>query len=159
MNRDDLLTLLKYFDQSETAYLKYVGPEDQIEISKEVPNFLPAYPNDQAHSGLATVKEVSNFQIKEEQASLEAKLEEEAGKAYEKVQAPLVGVAYLQASPEDDCFVKVGDQVEAGQVLMIIEAMKLMNEIQAPVSGRIAEICVENESVVEFGQTLVKIQV
>ena len=74
------------------------------------------------------------------------------------VKAPLVGTFYTSASPESDPYVKVGDTVEAGQVLGIVEAMKLMKEIEAEFSGTVTKILVENEQVVEYGQPLFVIE-
>ena len=71
-----------------------------------------------------------------------------------EVNAPIVGTFYSSASPDSPPFVKEGDKVQAGQVLCIIEAMKLMNEIEADVSGTIAEILVRNEEAVEYGQVI-----
>lgn len=70
------------------------------------------------------------------------------------VTSPLVGTFYSAASPEDEPFVKVGDKVKKGQKLGIIEAMKLMNDIESDFDGEIVEILVENEGVVEYGQPL-----
>jgi acetyl-CoA carboxylase biotin carboxyl carrier protein len=74
------------------------------------------------------------------------------------VTAPIVGTFYAAPSPDAPVFVKVGDRVEPGKVLCIIEAMKLMNEIEAEVSGTIAEILVRNEDPVEYGQILFRIE-
>lgn len=74
-----------------------------------------------------------------------------SGKA---VKAPMVGVFYAASAPGEEPFVSVGTRVKKGDVLCIIEAMKLMNEITAECDGEIAEICAENEQVVEYGQTL-----
>ena len=70
------------------------------------------------------------------------------------VKAPMVGVFYAASSPEEEPYVTVGSKVKNGDELCIIEAMKLMNEITADCDGEIAEICAENEQVVEYGQTL-----
>ena len=70
------------------------------------------------------------------------------------VTSPMVGTFYRAPNPGAEPFVKVGDHVEAGQTLGIIEAMKLLNEIEAETSGTIKEICVENAQPVEFGQPL-----
>ena len=70
------------------------------------------------------------------------------------VKSPMVGSVYLQPEPGAALFVKVGDTVEAGQTLMIIEAMKTMNPIPAPKAGRMVEILVEDGQPVEFGEPL-----
>ncbi|MDA3973546.1 acetyl-CoA carboxylase biotin carboxyl carrier protein [Enterococcus thailandicus] len=75
-----------------------------------------------------------------------------------EVKSPIVGVVYLQPSPDKPAYKKVGDQVAKGEIICIIEAMKLMNEITSDFDGEIVEILAENEEVVEFGQPLVKIQ-
>ena len=81
----------------------------------------------------------------------------ETNSSLNNVKAPLVGVFYAAPSPEEDAYVKVGDRVNKGDVLCVIEAMKMFNEIKAETSGTIAEICVDNGNVVEYGQTLFKI--
>ena len=81
----------------------------------------------------------------------------ETNSSLNDVKAPLVGVFYAAPSPEEDVYVKVGDRVNKGDVLCVIEAMKMFNEIKAETSGTIAEICVDNGNVVEYGQTLFKI--
>ena len=74
------------------------------------------------------------------------------------VESPLVGVAYLSPSPDKPAFVAVGDTVKKGQTLMIIEAMKVMNEVPADRDGVVTEILVANQDVVEYGQGLVRIK-
>lgn len=70
------------------------------------------------------------------------------------VKSPMVGVFYSAPSPTEEPFVKVGDKVKKGDVLCIVEAMKLMNEITSEYDGEIAEVCCEDGGLVEFGQTL-----
>ena len=72
--------------------------------------------------------------------------------------APIVGTFYAAPSPDAPAFVKVGDRVKPGTVLCIIEAMKLMNEIEAEVAGVVREVAVENEDPVEYGQVLFRIE-
>ena len=74
-----------------------------------------------------------------------------------EVKSPLVGVFYNAPSPDAQPFVRVGDHVKKGDVLCIVEAMKLMNEISAPQDGEIVDICVSSGAVVEYGQTLFKL--
>ena len=71
--------------------------------------------------------------------------------------APMVGVFYAAPAPGDEPFVHVGSKVKAGETLCIIEAMKLMNEINSEMDGEIAEICVGNGQVVEYDQPLFRI--
>ncbi|MDD5679911.1 MAG: acetyl-CoA carboxylase biotin carboxyl carrier protein [Candidatus Omnitrophica bacterium] len=71
-----------------------------------------------------------------------------------EIKSPMVGTFYKAPSPDSPPFIKVGDNVDVGQVVCIIEAMKLMNEIKSEVKGKIAAVLVENADPVEFGQTL-----
>lgn len=79
-------------------------------------------------------------------------------KAGDAVNSPMVGTVYLQPQPGSPSFIKVGDTVQAGQTLMIIEAMKTMNPIPAPRAGKVVEILVSDAQPVEFGEPLVVIE-
>ncbi len=74
------------------------------------------------------------------------------------IKSPFVGTFYAAPGPGKPTYAKVGDKVKVGQALCVLEAMKIMNEIDADINGEIVEICVENESLVEFGQPLFKIK-
>jgi acetyl-CoA carboxylase biotin carboxyl carrier protein len=74
------------------------------------------------------------------------------------IKSPMVGTFYRSPSPEVDPFIKVGDHVKKGDTLCIIEAMKIMNEVEAEVSGVILDIQIENAQPVEYGQTLFLIE-
>ena len=76
----------------------------------------------------------------------------------EEVKSPMVGTAYLQASPEAPPFVQPGDKIKKGQTLLIVEAMKTMNPIQAPRDGVVKEILVGDAQPVEFGEPLVLLE-
>lgn len=82
------------------------------------------------------------------------KVEEE----YKEIKSPMVGTFYSSSSPKAEPFVKVGDKIKKGQVVCIVEAMKLMNEIEAEFDGEIVEICKKDEDMVEYGTTLFKIK-
>ncbi|HIS68128.1 MAG TPA: acetyl-CoA carboxylase biotin carboxyl carrier protein [Candidatus Gallacutalibacter stercoravium] len=84
-------------------------------------------------------------------AEAEKKEEPVAGR---EQKSPMVGVFYAAPSPESEPYVKVGSRVKKGDVLCIIEAMKLMNEVTAEFDGEVAEICAQDGEVVEYGQTL-----
>ena len=75
-----------------------------------------------------------------------------------KVTSPIVGTFYRSSSPDKPAYVEVGDVVKKGQVLCIIEAMKLMNEIESEVSGKVVQALVENGQPVEYGQALFAIE-
>lgn len=83
---------------------------------------------------------------------------EKAVAAGHQVKAPIVGTFYRSSSPDAAAFVQVGDKVESGQVLCIIEAMKLMNEIESDKAGTVREILVSNAQPVEYGQALFVIE-
>lgn len=94
----------------------------------------------------------------------EAKEVKEAQKTVEdknivSVVSPIVGTFYSSSGPDTEDFVSIGSKVKKGQTLCIIEAMKLMNEIEAEVDGEIVEILAENEQMVEYGQEIFKIAI
>ena len=75
-----------------------------------------------------------------------------------EVTSPFVGTFYRSSSPESPAYAKQGDNISSGKVLCIVEAMKIMNEIESEISGEIVEVCVENETYVEFGQVLFRVK-
>ena len=91
-------------------------------------------------------------------AAVEAPAAEKPASKGTAITSPMVGSFYQSPSPGAKPFIKVGDTVAAGQVVCIIEAMKLMNEIETEVSGRITEICVEDGQSVEYGQVLMYVE-
>lgn len=80
-------------------------------------------------------------------------------KNYEEVKSPMVGTFYRTPAPDEPPYVEVGDRIRSGQVLCIIEAMKLMNEIEAEISGQVMEILVNSGEPVEYGQVLMRVKV
>ena len=82
----------------------------------------------------------------------------EPAKKGNPVVSPMVGTFYSKPAPDKEAFVKVGDTVSSGDVVCIIEAMKLMNEIETEFSGKVVEICVEDGQAVEYGQTIMYIE-
>ena len=89
------------------------------------------------------------------QAPAEAKEEKKSGTP---ITSPMVGTFYMAPSPDSAPFVSVGDSVKAGDVVCIIEAMKMMNEIKSEVAGKVVEVCVEDGQPVEFGQVLMYVE-
>lgn len=107
-----------------------------------------------------------NEQVQEEPAAASAESQmmqnsqmEDTQKNAKIITSPLVGIFYAAPAEDADAFVQVGDSVKKGQVLAIVEAMKLMNEIESDFEGTITEILVENGQPVEYGQPLFAIKV
>ena len=96
--------------------------------------------------------------VTEKKETALANTENKQEENFKVVKSPMVGTFYASSSPEKEPFVKVGDKVHKGQVLCIIEAMKLMNEIESEYDGEIVEVCVNNEDMVEYGTPLFKIK-
>lgn len=98
---------------------------------------------------------VPQFRVTQEpiQSQVQTKKEETEKKLIE-IKAPMVGTFYRAPSPESPHFVEVGQEIDIGQVVCIIEAMKLMNEIKSEIKGKIIEILIENGQPIEFGQAL-----
>lgn len=107
-------------------------------------------------SDVTEEQEISISELPEE--SNETKIEEPfSSDNLHEVKAPLVGTYYSSPKPTDPPFINIGDKVTKGQILCIIEAMKIFNEIESDVTGIIKDICIENGDPVEFDQLILKI--
>jgi acetyl-coA carboxylase, biotin carboxyl carrier protein len=163
MQYEELVKLIDKLDQSSLAYFEFTNDNERLLLAKEVPQVAapaPVVVTDVTESAaltapasLAAPAPVAVPEVVEAPAA-PAPAPVAAGK---DVPAPMVGVVYLQANPDADPYVQVGDSVKKGQVLCLIEAMKLMNEIVAPQDGVVSAILVENENIVEYGQALFRI--
>ena len=165
MNINEIKDLMAQFDQSSLREFSYKNQSDELTFSKnESSAAVTTTPAVSAAPVIAPVQPASAPVSKTvSQAAPTAAPEvgpEAPAPAAEGdvVESPLVGVAYLAAGPDKPAFVSVGDQVKKGQTLMIIEAMKVMNEVPAPKDGLVTEILVQNEEMVEFGKGLVRIK-
>ena len=162
MNLNEIKDLMAQFDQSSLREFSYKNGTDELQFSKNearIASEAPA-PVAPAPTAAATSPVVSAPSTPVESLVEEAPAPAETTVAPEGdiVESPLVGVAYLAAGPDKPAFVTVGDSVKKGQTLVIIEAMKVMNEIPAPRDGVVTEILVSNEEMVEFGKGLVRIK-
>jgi len=92
------------------------------------------------------------------EAPAEPEVDVSAGSGLVEVTSPMVGTFYRAPAPDAPAYVEVGDRVSLGQTVCILEAMKLMNELESEVSGTIREICVQNADPVEYGQVLFRIE-
>ena len=144
MNINEIKDLMAQFDQSSLREFSYKNQSDELTFSKN-----------EGQAAVATAPAVGAAPTAAPEVVSEAPTPAAEG---DVVESPLVGVAYLAAGPDKPAFVSVGDQVKKGQTLMIIEAMKVMNEVPAPKDGLVTEILVQNEEMVEFGKGLVRIK-
>lgn len=159
MDYEDLMGLIDRIDQSTLSYLDYKTDLHHLILSKKMPQLNTQLESSQLGQSTEPIQQ-SDLEKPEKgnESSLvesESVTEEETG---EIIKSPMIGVAYLQANPDEDPYVKVGDRVEEGDTICIIEAMKLMNEIKASESGLVTEILIEDEEVVEFNQSLIRIK-
>jgi len=155
MNISEIKDLLAQFDASTLREFSYKNNGEELNLSKNQTSSVTAAPvAPQAPvAPVAAPAAVETAATPVEEASASAQAAEG-----EVIESPLVGVAYLSPSPEKPAFVSVGDTVKKGQTLLIVEAMKVMNEVPAPKDGVITEILVANEEVVDYGKGLVRIK-
>ena len=149
--------LVKLVSDSELSELVLEDSEQAIVLKKNenqvISQVVPS--SNMAQIPLASVGTVSN----NTQTAVETKEEEVKEKPKGKpITSPMLGTFYKAPSPDASPFVTVGDMVATGQVVCIIEAMKMMNEIEAEVSGRVVEICVADGQSVEYGQVLMYVE-
>lgn len=151
MTVDEIKEIMKAFSDSEISYLEYEGEDSsKLLLEKQERTMVPARNLPVASSEPQFIPAVSD--------RLEGNAAPEADKGGNIIKSPLVGTFYSSASPEAEPFVKVGDHVKKGQVLGIIEAMKLMNDIESEYDGEIEEILVNNKDMVEYDQPLFRIK-
>ncbi len=165
MNINEIKDLMAQFDQSSLREFSYKNQSDELTFSKnEGQAAVATAPAVSAAPIVAPVQPASAPVLEPAPQAAPTAAPEVAPEAPtpaaegDVVESPLVGVAYLAAGPDKPAFVNVGDQVKKGQTLMIIEAMKVMNEVPAPKDGVITEVLVQNEEMVEFGKGLVRIK-
>ena len=156
MEYQQILELVKEVSKAGLTNFEYTEGNIRIAMSCPQPEEKIVVPasnlvlQEAAGAGVNTVETAVSAQQEPEQIT-----EEKGGNI---VKSPLVGTFYAAPSEDAQPFVKVGDTVKKGQTLAIVEAMKLMNEIESEFDGVVTEILVENEDNVEYGQPLFRIQ-
>ena len=148
MKMSDIRTLAELVEKHGLTALDYAEGEAHIRIERTPAPVTVAVPA--APAAPAAAPAPAAEPVKDEDAGADFN-------AAKMVLSPMVGVFYASPSPSDPPFVTVGSKVKKGDVLCIIEAMKLMNEITAEEDGEIIDICAANGSVVEYGQILFKL--
>lgn len=154
---DEIKELLKAFNDSKATELEIKDADGEKIVIKQVtekstyitPAALPQIPAVKAESS-----ELAAIQTAPQTAEASAAAADTPTDNSKVISSPMVGVFYAAPSPDAEPYVSVGSVVKKGDVLCLIEAMKLMNEVQAEQSGEIVKVCVENGQVVEYGQPL-----
>ena len=148
MDLRQIKNLMKEFEDSKIHKLEINDKEFSIKLEKEAITFssTPSTQTTLVAAPVATPEVVETVK------------EEEPVNLNVLVKAPLVGTFYESPSPDANAFVRVGQKVSKGETLFIVEAMKVMNEITAPVDGTIVKINVSDATMVEFGQVVMEIK-
>lgn len=149
MNVDEIARLIELLDRSSLAELSWASENDRLTLKKPgagVPVQMVAAPVVAAPSAPAAAPAPAPA------VSNPVAVEVDAGLV--EIRSPMVGTFYRSASPDAPPYVEEGGRVEKGKTVCIVEAMKLMNEIESDVSGTIAKIVAQNEQPVEFGTVL-----
>ena len=143
---EEICELIQLVGSSGVASVEvdHAGSRVRIEGRSQVVSATVAAPEPQPASGVADIE-----------APASPAADDEEG--LHVINSPIVGTFYRAPNPDSDSYVKVGDYVEQGQTLCIIEAMKLMNELECEVQGTVVEICVEDAQPVEYGQVLFRV--
>lgn len=144
MKRNEVIKVAQWFSESNLSRLVWKDEMSSLELEKAV-TFV--------EEKKVSVPKPSFEEFYEEEET------EEAEEEIYILRSPVVGTFYTSPSPEERAFVKVGQRISKGDVLCIVEAMKLMNEISSPVDGVIKRIFPENDEMVEFDGALMEIEV
>ncbi|WP_432791921.1 acetyl-CoA carboxylase biotin carboxyl carrier protein [Peptacetobacter hiranonis] len=169
MNFKEIKELLMLIDNTKLEYVKLNTSDIELEVSKKVVGNIELGTKNTSvvenkENNIEKVLATNNSKNEENNIintndTLEDELVIEfAGENLKEVKAPLIGTFYESPDPDSPAFVSVGDHVEKGDTLCIVEAMKLMNEIKSEFTGKVVEIKATNESMVEYGQTLFVIE-
>lgn len=173
MNFKEIKELLMLIDNTKLEYVKLNTSDIELEVSKKVVGNIEIGTRNTSivenkENNTEKVSATNNNTNEENNIintndTLEDELAKEnvvefAGENLKEVKAPLIGTFYESPDPDSPAFVSVGDHVEKGDTLCIVEAMKLMNEIKSEFTGKVVEIKAANESMVEYGQTLFVIE-
>lgn len=163
MEFDQIITLIKTISDSKVTSFTYEKDDKKIciktgdQIKKQEVHMMPPMPMAPQMSMTPSMPMAPQAQIISQPVEAQSESHQEDSNL-KVITSPLVGTFYSASSPEDEPFVKVGDVIKKGQKLGIIEAMKLMNDIESDYDGEIVEVMVTNENMVEYGQPLFKIK-
>ena len=163
LDHDQLRALLALLGESDIQELRLEGDDFRLEVRRNLPAPAPvalvqapvAVPPAVPGSTLAPPAAPAAAAAS---ASAPPPAPPAARSDLQEITAPMVGTFYRAPAPGDPPFVEIGNRINAGQAVCILEAMKLMNELESEVSGEVVEILVENGTPVEFGQVLMRVR-
>ena len=155
LDHDQLRQLITLLGESDIQELKLEGDDFRLELRRNLPASQPqvvmqAPPAPALVAAPVAAPSASPSAAPPAAAAVRGDLLE--------ITAPMVGTFYRASAPGEPAFVELGSRISVGQPICIIEAMKLMNELEAEVSGEVVEILVENGTPVEFGQVLMRVR-
>ena len=150
---DYIEKLAKVISENGLTEISLEEGEQAITIRKDLPEVIAAAPAAPVYSAPQAAPQVSVSA-----PSQGASEKTEAAHKGKAITSPMVGTFYSAPSPDADPFVEVGKSISQGDVVCIVEAMKLMNEIESEFSGTVTEICVKDGQPVEYGQTLMYVE-
>jgi len=154
MNIKDIKTLAKLLDESGLSAVEVKEGESTIRLERTIQS------NTVIHNpqGYASTAPLLSYPVDDVAAAMAGKKDAPLDfNNLHELKAPIIGVFYSAPTPDSKPFVKKGDKVKKGDIVCIIEAMKVLNEIPADRDGEVVDICAENGQVVEYGQVLFKI--
>jgi acetyl-CoA carboxylase biotin carboxyl carrier protein len=156
LNHDQLQHLLALLGESDIQELKLEGDDFRLEVRRNLPSAAPTTVF-QASAAPAQVLPAAAAPLPAAPSTPPPSAAASRGDLLE-VTAPMVATFYRSAAPGEAPFVEVGARIKVGQTVCILEAMKLMNELESEVGGEVVEILVENGTPVEFGQVLMRVR-
>ena len=158
MDDKEIQQLMKQFDQSSLKELHLVDKDFKLELSKRSEaDPVAAVPSQVAAPAVAAPAVTSSEPVATAPAAAPVAPEPETDELAE-IKAPLVGVVYFAPSPDRPVFKKVGDTVKKGEVVCVIEAMKMINDVKSPMDGVIKKVLVKDGSMVEFDEPIFKVE-
>jgi acetyl-CoA carboxylase biotin carboxyl carrier protein len=157
MDLNLLKKLIKMVEQSEITELAVEEGDLKVKICKNLNQTQVHIKPESDHSKYITAVQTPIISAAESKAIVETAAQ--TSSQLHEIKSPIVGTFYRAPAPDANPYVQVGDKISAGSVLCLVEAMKLMNEIESDVSGRIVKILVDNATPVEYNQPLFLIEV
>ena len=165
INKETIKELAELMKEYKLTEIKYEGEDDKLclkrEGSRPEPPHMPIHMTPPAWMGGVAPAFTDNGVVSKEtdsEAAIMSVSNATTNASGKSIKAPLVGTFYVAPGEGKAPYVKVGDHVKKGQIVGIIEAMKLMNEIESDVEGVVIEISAQNGKMVEFGQELIRVQ-